>query len=139
MRKFLRFSRVVAVIVAAAMLGACSMPRLPFIGKKEKSVKGFTPLSSSGLSTTKDLRADVVKILMDGSDVEKLRRAIGTLNQGSELNWTNGDTGNLFTVRAIEPRPAPGKEQSRKVVVWGKKKGGNSTMVMTYRYHYQRR
>ena len=76
---------------------------------------------------------------MNGNDVERLRRAIRSLNQGSELNWTNGDSGNLFTVRAIEPKPAPGPEQSRKVVVWGRKRGSGSTMVMTYRYHYNRR
>lgn len=139
MRKFFRFSRVVAVILAASVLGACSAPKLPFIGQREKSVKGFTPLSSSGLSTTKDLRADVVKLLMDAEDVERTRRAIKSLNQGSESNWTNSGTGNLFTVRAIEPRPAPGPKQSRKVVVWGRKRGSGDTMVMTYRYHYPRK
>ena len=139
MRRFLCFFRVVAAVAVVALLGACSAPRLPFIGEKEKSVKGFTPLTSSGLSTTKDLRADVVKLLMDGNDVERLRRAIKELNQGSELNWTNGNSGNLFTVRAIEPRPEPGPEQSRKVVVWGRKRGSDSTMVMTYRYRYNYR
>ena len=139
MRRFFSFFRITAVVAVAALLGSCAVPKipLPFIGgDDEKNVQGFVPLSSPGLSTTKDIRADVVKILMDKDDIETLRDKIKSLRQGSESNWTNKKTGNIFTVRAIEPKPGPGDGMSRKVVVWGREKSSASTVVMTYRYHY---
>ncbi|MGI9558615.1 MAG: hypothetical protein ACR2NQ_02955 [Thermodesulfobacteriota bacterium] len=140
MRRFFCFSRTVAVLAAAVLFSSCAA-QLPFFNKKdelqqaESKIAGLVPLESTGLSTTKDIRADVVDMLMDGDDMETLKSNISSLDKGSEHSWTNTDTGNTFTVRAVEPMPSA-QDGSRKIVVWGRKKGSSDTIVKTYRYHF---
>lgn len=138
MRGFFSLARTLTVLFAVLFLASCSKIKVPFIGKDYKipKLEGLTPLASSGLSTTKDIRADVVEILMDADDVKILKKQIMKLEINSEANWTNANTGNTFTVRALEPVPEKDVAGSRKVVVWGRKKGGTKTMVKTYRYHF---
>ncbi len=139
MRGFFSLSRVVGVFLATVFLASCSGINLPFFDKEDNGPKleGLTPLASSGLSTTKDIRVDVVEVLMDLHDVKILKKYIEKLDVGEEANWINKYTGNAFTVRALEALPEEEQEEpSRKVVVWGKKKGGEKTLVKTYRYYF---
>ncbi|WP_462136965.1 hypothetical protein [Candidatus Mycalebacterium sp.] len=135
MNGFSAFSRMAALLIAVIFIASCSF-KIPFLGKEESSgLEGLAPLSSSGLTTTKDVRADVVKLLMNSDDTSFLRNKIISLEKGDEANWTNKKTGNAFTVRAISSKPE-GEGGSRKVVIWGRKKGDRETVVKTYRYYY---
>ncbi|QMU55718.1 MAG: hypothetical protein GKS04_00720 [Candidatus Mycalebacterium zealandia] len=135
MNGFFAFFRMAALLIAVVFVASCSA-KIPFLGKESPpGLEGLVPLSSSGLSTTKDVRADVVKLLMDSDDTSYLRKKIISLERGGEANWTNKKTGNAFTVRAISSKPQD-EGGSRKVVIWGKKKGDRETVVKTYRYYY---
>lgn len=136
MSGFFSFARAVTVLFAVLFLASCSGTK-PFTGSEVKvpKLEGLVPLASSEMSATNDLRADVVEILMDSDDANLLKRHIARLELGEEANWTNKKTDSSFTVRAIEPMPE-GDAGSRKIVVWGRKKGDTRTMVKTYRYHF---
>lgn len=140
MNGFFDFFRMAVLLLAVVFVASCSMKNpLAFMGKEKSSAAGgLVPLPSSGLPTTKDIRADVVQILMDSDDIEVLKRNILKLEQEDEASWTNKKTGNAFTVRAIGPISSQpeGGGGSRKIVIWGKKKGISETMVKTYRYYY---
>ncbi len=125
------------VVFAAFFITSCSGIKIPFISndKEGPKLEGLKPIASSGLSTTKDVRVDVVELLMEENDIKTLKRHIEELKSGAEANWTNKDTGNVFTVRAIES-VSRGESDSRKVVVWGRRKGDTRTMVKTYRYYF---
>ncbi len=136
MRRFSGFASVVAALSVLFLLVSCVPKFIPFVGGEEEvpEFEGFVPLTSSGLSTTKDIRADVVRILMDKKDIEILKRNIRSLGAGEKANWTNKDTGNVYTVRMLEVDG----DVSRKFVVWGRKKEDTETMVKTYRYYFQK-
>ncbi len=134
----IQVTKIAAVLICVFVFASCAS-RMPFVDKKTEAMnvklEGLVALPSSGKSTTKDIRADVVDTLMSPEDAATLKKHIKNLSDGSEANWANKTTGNVFTVRAIEPRPTT-EYGSRKIIVWGRHKGASETMVQTYRYHY---